>query len=104
MITELTSANFDTFVKGTDKPVLIDFWAPWCGPCRMLSPLVDSLAGERADIAVGKVNVDEAPDLAMRFGVQGIPTLLLFKNGEKVNQSVGLIPAAALQEFVDSAK
>ena len=104
MITELTSANFDSFVKGTDKPVLIDFWAPWCGPCRMLSPAVEKLAEARADVAVGKVNVDEAPDLAMRFGVQGIPTLLLFKGGEKVNQSVGLIPSAALEEFVNSAK
>ena len=101
MVTELNGANFDSFITGTDKAVLVDFWASWCGPCKMLSPLVDALAETRKDsLAVGKVNVDEAGDLAMRFGVQSIPTLLLFKDGELIDKSVGYIPQKALEEFV----
>ena len=85
----------------SDKPVLLDFWASWCGPCRMLSPIVDEIAGERPDIKVGKVNVDEQPELAGQFGVMSIPTLLVFKNGKLVNQAVGSRPKASVLALLD---
>ena len=88
----VTNENFDNLVLQSDKPVLLDFWAPWCGPCRMVSPIVDEIADERGDLTVGKVNVDEEGELAMRFGVMSIPTLLVFKGGELVNQAVGARP------------
>ena len=97
----ITAENFDELVLHSDKPVLVDFWAPWCGPCRMVSPLVDEIAGERDDIAVGKVNVDEQPELAMKFGVMSIPTLLVFKGGELTNQAVGARPKEELLALLD---
>ena len=84
--------NFHEEVLNSDKPVLLDFWAPWCGPCRMVLPLVEEIAAERADIKVGKVNVDEQPELAARFGVMSIPTLVVLKGGEIVNQATGARP------------
>ena len=97
----ITKENFDQMVLQSAKPVLVDFWAPWCGPCRMVSPIVDEIAGERDDIAVGKVNVDEQPELSAQFGVMSIPTLLVFKDGQLANQAVGAMPKDALLALLD---
>ena len=88
--------NFQEEVMNSDKPVLLDFWAPWCGPCRMVVPIVEEIAAERSDIKVGKVNVDEEQELAARFGVMSIPTLVVVRNGEVVSQSVGARPKSAI--------
>lgn len=88
--------NFNQEVLNSDKPVLIDFWAPWCGPCRMVVPLVEQIAKERSDIKVVKINVDEEQELAMQFGVMSIPTLVVMKNGKIVNQVTGARPKAQI--------
>ena len=88
--------NFGREVLNSDKPVLLDFWAPWCGPCRMVSPIVDEIAAERSDIKVCKINVDEQPELAARFGVMSIPTLVVMRNGKVINQAVGARPKAQI--------
>ena len=84
--------NFREEVLNSERPVLLDFWADWCGPCRMVSPIVDEIAAERGDVKVGKVNVDEQPELAAQFGVMSIPTLVVMKGGRIVNQAVGARP------------
>ena len=88
--------NFQNEVLNSEMPVLLDFWAPWCGPCRMVGPIVDEIADEHGDIKVGKVNVDEQPELAAQFGVMSIPTLVVMKNGKIVNQVTGARPKAQI--------
>ena len=96
----ITKENFEQEVLRSDKPVLLDFLASWCGPCRMLSPIVDEVAEERTDVKVGKVNVDQQPELAGEFGVMSIPTLLVFENGKLVRQAVGARPKAAVLDLL----
>ena len=96
----ITKENFEAEVLKSAQPVLLDFWAAWCGPCRMLSPIVDEVAEERTDVKVGKVNVDEQPELAAEFGVMSIPTLLLFENGKLARQAVGARPKSGVLELL----
>ena len=99
-VLKVTKNNFDS-VKANDKPVLLDFYADWCGPCRMVSPIVDEIAEERSDIVVGKINVDDDPELASKFGVFSIPTLVVLKNGEVANQATGARPKDQILAMLD---
>ena len=92
----INNQNFQNEVLNSDKPVLLDFWAPWCGPCRMVLPIVEEIAEERKDIKVGKINVDEQPELAAQFGVMSIPTLVVIKDGKIVKQAMGARPKSAI--------
>lgn len=103
MAIELTDANFEEVVLNSDKPVLVDFWAEWCGPCRMVGPIVEELAGEYEGRAViGKVNVDFNRDISMKFGIRNIPTLLVFKGGEVVDKQVGVAPKNVLAQKLEA--
>ena len=92
----ITKDNFETEVLKSDEPVLLDFWASWCGPCRMVGPVIEEIAAERADIKVGKINVDEQPELAAQFKVMSIPTLVVIKDGQVANQATGARPKAQI--------
>ena len=92
--------NFQNEIMNSEKPVLLDFWAPWCAPCRMLAPVVEEIASERADIKVGKINVDEQPELANKFGIMSIPTLVVIKNGKIIQQVSGARPKNAILQML----
>ena len=96
----ITKANFAETVLDAKGTVLIDFWASWCGPCRMLSPIIEEVAAAHPDVKVGKINVDEEQDLAQEYGIMSIPTLLVFKNGEKVKESIGVVPKEKIEEMI----
>ena len=105
LVTEFTDANFQTEVLNSSEPVLVDFWAPWCGPCRMIAPMIQELAGEYVgSVKVGKINIDESPSAATSYGVSSIPTLMIFKGGEVVDRFVGVQPKNRLQQAMDAAK
>ena len=97
---KITKENFNEEVMNSDVPVLIDFWASWCGPCKMLIPVIDEIASEATDFKVGKINVDEEPELAQQFGVMSIPTLVVIKDGKVTNKSVGVKPKKAILEMI----
>ena len=100
-VTVLTKENFEIEAVKSDKPVLIDFWAPWCGPCKMLSPIIDEIAEEKDDIKVCKINVDDEPELAEAFGVSSIPNLVVIKNGEVKEQSAGARPKSQILAMLE---
>lgn len=100
MIINITKENFQSEVLKSDKKVLLDFWATWCGPCMMLSPTVDEVANEVSNVKFGKINVDEQGELAQQFGISSIPTLVVVKDGKVVKQSVGLIPKSTILELL----
>ena len=104
-IHELSDQNFETEVLQSAQPVLVDFWAPWCGPCRMIAPVIEELASENVGgLKVGKVNIDDSPNTASTYGVSSIPTIMIFKGGEVVDRFVGVQPKKRLQEAIEQAK
>jgi thioredoxin 1 len=102
-LTEVTDNNFAAEVLEAGQPVLVDFWAPWCGPCRIIAPHLEELDNERDDLTVVKMNVDENPETAAKYGIMSIPTLILFKNGQVAKQVVGALPKSRLQQELEPA-
>ena len=99
-VVHITKDNFESLVNQNEKPVLIDFWAPWCGPCQMVGPIIEEIAAERDDIIVGKINVDDEMELARQFRIVSIPTVIVMKNGEKVATSIGYKPKADILKLL----
>lgn len=99
--TVITNSNFESEVMNSDKPVLIDFWASWCGPCQMLAPIIEELAGEVENAKICKVNVDEEPELAVKYNVMTIPTLIVFKGGQVVSSTSGVMPKSAILKMLE---
>ena len=100
MITNVTKENFEAEVLKADKTVLVDFWATWCGPCKMIAPVIEEIANERSDIKICKVNVDEQGELSIKYGVMSIPTLMIFRNGEAVQTAIGYRPKDEIEELL----
>jgi len=99
---KISDSTFDSEVLSSDKPVVVDFWAEWCGPCKMISPSIDELAAEMGEqVQIVKVNIDDNPDTPTKYGVRGIPTLMMFKNGETVSTKVGALPKGQIQEWIE---
>jgi thioredoxin 1 len=104
MAAEFSTENFDAEVLGAEQPVVVDFWAPWCGPCRQIAPIIDELASENSDVKVGKLNVDDGKVVAEKYGIASIPTILVFKGGEVVERVQGLTSKSKLQDIINAHK
>ena len=102
MTKEINDSNFDNIISTANKPILVDFWAPWCGPCKQIAPILDQISQEISEIEIYKCNVDDSPESPSKFGVRGIPALMIFKNGKLVDSKVGSLPKATLVEWIKS--